>query len=101
MWIRIRATHDERNQYSTVKRVITSKLVKPGISATVDFTTGLVTYTITVNTRCAVARHLLFWRDPAKPDVNIPLAVLGNATTSGTIVVPGLIGATSSCIGVY
>ena len=101
MWVRIRATHDERNQYSTVKRVITSKLAKPAISATVNFETGLVTYTITVNTRCSVARHLLFWRDPARPDVNIPLAVLGNATTSGTIVVPGLVGASSSCIGVY
>ena len=101
MWVRVKATHDSRTQYSTAKRVITEKLKKPGISTTVDFTTGSVSYTITVNTACTAARHLLFWRDPARPDVNIPLAVLANNVTTGTITVSGLIGATKSCIGVY
>lgn len=101
MWVRIKARHDARTQYSTVKRVITEKLKKPGISTEVNFTTGVVTYSITVNTDCTAARHCLFWRDPQKPNVNIPVAILANNVTSGTVTISGLIGATKSCIGVY
>ena len=101
MWVRIKATHDSRTQYSAAKRVITEKLAKPAISTTVNFTTGVVTYSITKNTSCSVARHVLFWRKPDRPDVNIPVAVLANSTTSGTVTISGLIGATKSCVGVY
>ena len=101
MWVRVKATHDTLENYSTAKRVITEKLAKPGISATVDFTTGWVDVTITSNSRSPVARHCVFWRNPKKPNVNIPVLILGHSTTTGRVQIPGLVNASKSCIGVF
>lgn len=102
MWVRVLARHDDTYEsYSKTVRVIEEKLAKPGINATPNFSTGSVSITLTINTQCTVARHLIFYRNPKKPKTDIPIAILAPGVTSTTVSVPAIIGASKSCFGAY
>ena len=102
LWVRVAAKHDESyTSYSKAFRVAEAKLAKPGISATPNFTTGNVDITITINTSCAVAKHLIFYRPSKSPKSDKVIAIFAAGETSRTISVPAIIGKSRSCFGAY
>lgn len=102
MWVRVAAVHDDDNiSYSRAIRVRTESLAPPTINATPNFSTGAVSVTLTIGTSCSVARHVIFYRNPKKPKVNIPAAVLAAGVTTWSGTITAIKGASKSSIGAY
>ena len=102
MWMRIKAAHDESYvTYSNAFRVMTGRLLAPGINANPNFSTGVVSVTLTINSQCSVARHCIFYRNPNNPKANIPVAILAPGVSSTTVTIAAVKGASKSCIGAY
>ena len=102
MWVRVAAIHDDDYiSYSKTVRVRTERLTAPGISATVNFSTGATSVTITRNTQCAVAKHVIFYRNPKNPKVDVPVAVLAANTTTWSGTINAFKGAAKSSVGAY
>lgn len=102
MWVRVAAVHDEDYiTYSKAVRVLTERLAAPAISATVDFSTGATSVTLTINTTCTVARHVIFYRNPKKPKTDVPVAVLAAGVTTWSGTISAFKGASKSSVGAY
>lgn len=101
MWMRIKARHDENVIYSSAVRVMATKLNAPAINANPNFSTGSVSVSLTINTSCSVARHVIFYRNPSNPKTNIHVAVLEPGVSSTTVTIPAVKGASKSCIGAF
>ena len=103
MWVRVAAVHDESENvsYSKTIRVRTERLAAPGISATVNFSTGATSVTLTINTQCSVARHVIFYRNPKKPKTDVPVAVLAAGVTTWSGTINAFKGASKSSVGAY
>lgn len=88
VWVRIQTTHDEENHdWSDPKLAYIGKLQAPDIEATPDGT-GDVDIEIDENTSCTVACTAIYYRPERNPEMEIPVAVLPNGTTSVTINIP-------------
>lgn len=101
MWVRIASKHDDYEKYSGAMRAATGALATPGINANPNFSTGVVTLTITKNTTCDVAATAIFYRPNNNPKQDRVVAIFPNGTTSGTVTVSDLKGKSKSCFGAY
>lgn len=102
MWVRVAAVHDDDYiKYSKTIRVIEEELAAPDISASVNYTTGDVTVSLTINSECPVARHAIFYRKAKKSKKKTIVAIMSAGETTRTINIPALIGESRSIIGAY
>lgn len=101
MWVRIKSTHDDNNSYSNEVCAQIGSLQTPGIDATPNGTTGDVGFTITENTSCAAANTAIFFRAEGDPSNDRIIAILTNGTTSTTVNVPDIVGASTTCFGAF
>ena len=103
MWVRIKGWHDDDNNASFSNELVAQvgTLVAPTISAVPDTTTGDVTITITENTTCTAANTAIFFRAADDPSNDRIIAIFPRGTTTGTVTVDDIIGATTTCFGAY
>ena len=101
MWVRVQSKHDDYEKYSNAMRAATGALATPGINANPNFSTGVVSLSITENTTCDVAATAIFYRPNDNPKQDRIVAIFANGTTTGTITVSDLIGKSKSCFGAY
>ena len=101
MWVRVMSKHDDYEKYSGTIRAATGTLATPGINANPNFSTGVVSLSITENTTCDVAATAIFYRPNDNPKQDRIVAIFANGTTTGTITVSDLIGKSKSCFGAY
>ena len=93
--------HDDYEKYSGAIRAATGALATPGINANPNFSTGVVSLSITENTTCDVAATAIFYRPNDNPKQDRIVAICPNGTTSGTVTVSDLRGKSKSCFGAY
>lgn len=101
LWVRIMLDHDGNASYSNALLAQTGKLTAPTINATPDTTTGDVAISITEGTSVTVANTAIFFRPEDNPSNDKIVAIFPHGTTSGTINVPEIIGASTTCFGAY
>ena len=102
MWMRVVSVHDsDYISYSKVMRVMTKRLKAPDINALPNFTTGVVNITLTINTDCDIARHVIFYRPPKNPKAEKVIGVMDAGVTTATYTVPEIVGTNKSCFGAY
>lgn len=103
MWVRIKGWHDDDNNASFSNELVAQvgTLVAPTISAVPDTTTGDVTITITENTTCTAANTAIFFRAADDPSNDRIIAIFHRGTTTGTVTVDDIIGASTTCFGAY
>ena len=101
MWVRVMSKHDDYEKYSGAMRAATGALATPGINANPNFSTGVVSLSITENTTCDVAATAIFYRPNDNPKQDRIVAIFPNGTTSGTVTVSDLRGKSKSCFGAY
>lgn len=101
LWVRIMLDHDGNESYSNALLAQTGKLKAPTINATPDTTTGGVAITITEGTAVTVANTAIFFRSEDNPSSDKIVLILAHGTTSGTVNVPEIVGASTTCFGAY
>ena len=101
LWVRVVSEHDGLKSYSNAPLAQIGRLKAPAISASPNTTTGDVAITITEETTCSVAKTAIFYRPQDHPNQDRLIAILDNGTTTTTVNVPGIIGATRTCFGAY
>ena len=101
MWVRIVADHDGLKSYSAGYIAAIGRLKAPAIDAVPDVSTGDVSITITEATSCNVAATAIFFRPEEDPSRDRIIAILPNGTTTTTVNVPDIVGATHTCFGAY
>lgn len=103
MWVRIKGWHDDDNNASFSNELVAQvgTLIAPTISAVPDTTTGDVTITITENTTCTAANTAIFFRAEDDPSNDRIIAIFSRGTTTGTVAVDDIIGASTTCFGAY
>lgn len=101
LWVRVLADHDGNIAYSNELPAQIGVLQTPTIDATPNTSTGSVSITITEETSCSVAATAIFFRDENDPSKDKIVAILANGTTTATVSVPEIIGATKTCFGAY
>ena len=101
LWVRIMLDHDGNAAYSNALLAQTGKLTAPTINATPDTTSGDVAISITEGTSVTVANTAIFFRPEDNPSNDKIIAIFPHGTTSGTINVPEIIGASTTCFGAY
>ena len=87
--------------YSNALLAQTGKLTAPTINATPNTTSGDVAISITEGTSVTVANTAIFFRPADNPSNDKIVLILPHGTTSGTINVPEIIGASTTCFGAY
>ena len=107
MWIRLKATHDDFEVYSS-KAICVYKgaLATPGINATPNVSSGNVAITITENTGCDVAGTVIFYRSEKRPNYDQIVAVLSHGTTSTSVHIDEIMSSypnpvETTCFGAY
>ena len=101
LWVRIMLDHDGNASYSNALLAQTGKLTAPTINATPDTTSGDVAISITEGTSVTVANTAIFVRPADNPSNDKIVLILPHGTTSGTINVPEIVGASTTCFGAY
>lgn len=101
LWVRVIADHDSNVAYSNELPAQIGKLKTPTIDATPNTSTGTVSITITEETSCTVAATAIFFRDENDPSKDRIVAILANGTTTTSVTVPEIVGATKTCFGAY
>lgn len=103
MWVRIKGWHDDDSNAAFSNELVAQvgTLIAPTISAVPDTTTGDVAITITENTTCTAANTAIFFRSADDPSNDRIIAILPRGTTTGTVAVDDIIGATTTCFGAY
>lgn len=101
LWVRIMLDHDGNASYSNALLAQTGKLTAPTINATPNTTSGDVAISITEGTSVTAANTAIFFRPEDNPSNDKIIAIFPHGTTSGTINVPEIIGASTTCFGAY
>lgn len=101
MWARVMSEHDGNSAYSNDRIAQIGRLAAPTINATPNGTTGDVQIVITEETACEAACHAIFFRPESNPSNDRIIAIFPRGTTSRTINVPEIVGATTTCFGAY
>ena len=101
LWVRIMLDHDGNAAYSNALLAQIGKLTAPTINATPNTTSGDVAISITEGTSVTVANTAIFFRPADNPSNDKIVLILPHGTTSGTINVPEIIGASTTCFGAY
>lgn len=97
MWVRVIAEHGGLTSYSPTAVARYGKLKAPTLDAVPNVTTGSVDITITEETACEAADTAIFVRPENDPSHERFVADLPRGTTTKTITVPEIVGATSTC----
>ena len=101
LWVRVMLDHDGNATYSNALLAQTGKLTAPTINATPDTSSGDVAISITEGTSVTVANTAIFFRDENNPSADKIVLILPHGTTSGTVNVPEIVGASTTCFGAY
>lgn len=101
LWVRIMLDHDGNVSYSNALLAQTGKLTAPTINATPDPTSGDVAISITEGTSVTAANTAIFFRSEDNPSNDKIVLILPHGTTSGTVNVPEVVGASTTCFGAY
>ena len=101
LWVRIMLDHDGNASYSNALLAQTGKLTAPTINATPNTTSGDVSISITEGTSVSAAHTAIFFRPENNPSNDKIVLVLPHGTTSGTVNVPEIVGASTTCFGAY
>lgn len=101
LWVRVMLDHDGNASYSNALLAQTGKLTAPTINATPNTTSGDVAISITEGTSVTIANTAIFFRPADNPSSDKIVAIFPHGTTSGTINVPEIIGASTTCFGAY
>ena len=101
LWVRIMLDHDGNESYSNALLAQTGKLTAPAINATPNTTSGDVSISITEGTSVPAAHTAIFFRPENNPSNDKIVLLLPHGTTSGTVNVPEIIGASTTCFGAY
>ena len=101
LWVRIALDHDGNMSYSNALVAQIGKLTAPTLNATPDTTTGDVSISITAGSSVTVAHTAIFCRLEDDPSNDRIVLILPYGTTSGTVNIPEIIGASTTCIGAY
>ena len=101
LWVRIMLDHDGNASYSNALLAQTGKLTAPAINATPDTTSGDVSIAITEGTSVPAAHTAIFFRPEDNPSNDKIVLILPHGTTSGTVNVPEIVGASTTCFGAY
>lgn len=97
MWVRVIAEHGGLTSYSPTAVSRYGKLKAPTLDAVPNVTTGSVEITITEETACEAADTAIFVRPENDPSHERFVADLPRGTTTKTITVPEIVGATHTC----
>lgn len=97
MWVRVTAEHGGLTAISPAVVAEYGKLKAPTIDAVPNVSTGSVDITITEETACEAADTAIFVRPENNPSHERFIAVLHRGTTTKTITVPEIVGATHTC----
>ena len=97
MWVRVTAEHGGLTSYSPTAVARYGKLKAPTLDAVPNVTTGSVDITITEETACEAADTAIFVRPENDPSHERFVADLQRGTTTKTITVPEIVGATHTC----
>ena len=97
MWVRVIAEHGGLTSYSPTVVARYGKLKAPTLDAVPNVTTGSVDITITEETTCEAADTAIFVRPENDPSHERFVADLPRGTTTKTITVPEIVGATHTC----
>lgn len=97
MWVRVIAEHGGLTSYSPTAVARYGKLKAPTLDAVPNVTTGSVDITITEETACEAAQTAIFVRPENDPSHERFVADLQRGTTTKTITVPEIVGATHTC----
>ena len=101
MWVRVESDHDGNKAYSNEMVAQIGTLAAPGIDANPNTTTGAVTITITENTDCDAACTAIFFRPENDPSNDRIVAILPRNTTTASLTVNDIIGASGTCFGAF
>ncbi len=101
LWVRIMLDHDGNASYSNALLAQTGKLTAPTINATPNTTSGDVSISITEGTSVSAAHTAIFFRPEDNPSNDKIVLILPHGTTSGTVNVPEIVGASTTCFGAY
>jgi len=101
LWVRIMLDHDGNASYSNALLAQTGKLTAPTINATPNTTSGDVSISITEGTSVSAAHTAIFFRPENNPSNDKIVLILPHGTTSGTVNVPEIVGASTTCFGAY
>ena len=101
LWVRIMLDHDGNASYSNALLAQTGKLTAPTINATPNTTSGDVSISITEGTSVPAAHTAIFFRPEDNPSNDKIVLILPHGTTSGTVNVPEIVGASTTCFGAY
>ena len=101
MWVRVESDHDSNKAYSNEKVAQMGTLAAPGIDANPDTTLGTVAITITENTDCGAANTAIFFRPENDPSNDRIIAILPRGTTTASLTVSDIIGASGTCFGAF
>ena len=97
MWVRVTAEHGGLTAISPAVVAEYGKLKAPTIDAVPNVSTGSVDITITEETACEAADTAIFVKPENNPSHERFIAVLHRGTTTKTITVPEIVGATHTC----
>lgn len=97
MWVRVTAEHDGLTSYSPTAVARYGKLKAPTLEVVPDSSTGSVDITITEETACEAADTAILVRSANDPSHERFIADLPRGTTTKTITVPEVVGATYTC----
>ena len=101
LWVRIMLDHDGNASYSNALLAQTGKLTAPTINATPNTTSGDVSIAITEGTNVPAAHTAIFFRPESNPSNDKIVLILPHGTTSGTVNVPEIVSASTTCFGAY
>ena len=101
LWVRIKSLHDGLASYSNEWLAQVGVLETPTIDAVANATTGDVSITITRESEVSEACTAIFFRSEDDPSNDRIVAIFNKTTTSGTVNVPEIIGASTTCFGAY
>lgn len=101
LWVRVKTEHDGLASYSAEKVAQYGVLKAPTIDATPNTSTGAVSITTTEETTCGVANTAIFYRLENDPSNDRIITILPHGTTTATVNVPEIIGASTTCFGAY
>ena len=101
MWVRVKSNHDGYESFSNLATAQRAKLATPTLNAVPNTQTGSVSITITEETSCSAARTVIFYRAANNPSNDRIVAILSRGTTTTTLNIPDIIGASTTCFGAY